>query len=105
MAPSDPPTTSTSIRHHRQPASGTPSQTQTEIGAPPHRRITIPAGTLRLRAVAAPSEARVQWAEDVVDNEGLGRKRSKGIYLRQIALDHSKVSIANKAILFYNLYS
>lgn len=22
----------------------------------------------------------VQWAEDVVDNEGLGRKRSKGMY-------------------------
>lgn len=24
------------------------------------------------------SERRIQWAEDVVDNEGLGRKTSKG---------------------------
>lgn len=24
---------------------------------------------------------RIQWAEDVVDNEGLGRKKSKGIWL------------------------
>jgi protein phosphatase 1 regulatory subunit 11 len=23
---------------------------------------------------------RIQWAEDVVDNEGLGRKKSKGVF-------------------------
>ena len=35
---------------------------------------------LRLRATAPPPQnrRRIQWAEDVVDNEGLGRKRSKG---------------------------
>jgi protein phosphatase 1 regulatory subunit 11 len=33
--------------------------------------------TLRLRA--EPSEQRhIQWAEDVVDNEGMGKKSSKG---------------------------
>ena len=72
--------TSTSVRHHRQPTSAIPSQTQTETGAPPRSRIAIAAGTLRLRATAAPSDTRVRWAEDVVDNEGLGRKRSKGPY-------------------------
>jgi len=25
---------------------------------------------------------RIQWAEDVVDNEGLGRKKSKGMFVR-----------------------
>lgn len=36
--------------------------------------------TLRLRAEPAePSERRrIQWAEDVVDNEGMGKKSSKG---------------------------
>lgn len=33
-------------------------------------------GTLRLRAV--PAESRhIRWSEDVIDNEGLGRKKSK----------------------------
>ncbi|KAJ1558292.1 hypothetical protein HK405_014007, partial [Cladochytrium tenue] len=38
------------------------------------------AGVLRLRAVALaspPSERRIQWADSVEDNEGLGRKSSK----------------------------
>ncbi|SLM34088.1 type 1 phosphatase regulator ypi1 [Lasallia pustulata] len=34
------------------------------------------AGTLRLRGVPA-EDRRIRWAEDVVDNEGLGRKSSK----------------------------
>jgi hypothetical protein len=35
---------------------------------------------LRLRGAPEPrARARVQWAEDVVDNEGLGRKSSKGM--------------------------
>jgi len=41
---------------------------------------------LRLRGAARGagerSERRIQWAEDVVDNEGLGRKSSKGVFDR-----------------------
>ncbi|KAI9712938.1 MAG: Type 1 phosphatases regulator ypi1 [Chrysothrix sp. TS-e1954] len=41
-----------------------------------------PSGTLRLRGAATPqatqgAERRVQWAEDVVNNEGMGKKKSK----------------------------
>ncbi|KAK5171410.1 Type 1 phosphatases regulator ypi1 [Saxophila tyrrhenica] len=48
------------------------SQTITSTTAGP----SVPFGTLRLRA--QPEERpRVQWAEDVVDNEGMGKKSSK----------------------------
>ncbi|KAI5801538.1 phosphatase inhibitor-domain-containing protein [Peziza echinospora] len=36
----------------------------------------IPDGTLRLRGGPI-SDRRVTWGEDVIDNEGLGRKKSK----------------------------
>ncbi len=38
-------------------------------------------GTLRLRGSPSPARGpRVAWGEDVVDNEGCGRKSSKGVY-------------------------
>lgn len=52
------------------PAAG--SQTQTVL------RLAAPSGTLRLRAEPA-EERHIQWAEDVVDNEGMGKKSSKGM--------------------------
>jgi len=83
MAPPEPPASIPAFtRNRRQPASSTTSQTQTETNAAPHPRIAIPVGTLRLRAAAAPNDTRVRWAEDVIDNEGLGRKRSKGSSLK-----------------------
>lgn len=79
MAPPEPPASIPAFtRNRRQPASSTASQTQTETNAAPHPHVAIPIGTLRLRAAAAPNDTRVRWAEDVIDNEGLGRKRSKG---------------------------
>ncbi|MCJ1383041.1 hypothetical protein MMC17_006154 [Xylographa soralifera] len=42
----------------------------------PARRGPVPIGTLRLRAASAPRRG-IRWAEDVVDNEGMGRKSSK----------------------------
>jgi protein phosphatase 1 regulatory subunit 11 len=48
------------------------SQTILQTNAGP----SAPSGTLRLRA--EPSERRgIRWAEDVVDNEGMGKKSSK----------------------------
>ena len=58
------------------------STTQTVTVAP--SRITTAQPTLRLRGQVRGPEERtenargIRWAEDVVDNEGLGRKSSKG---------------------------
>ncbi|KAF2692149.1 hypothetical protein K458DRAFT_381975 [Lentithecium fluviatile CBS 122367] len=55
------------------PSSNTVTQT---ITPHPVLRFSATSGTLRLRA--EPTEQRhIQWAEDVVDNEGMGRKSSK----------------------------
>jgi hypothetical protein len=48
-----------------------------EIQQQPALRVSAPQGVLRLRA--EPTERRrIQWAEDVIDNEGMGKKSSKG---------------------------
>lgn len=62
------------------PRTVTPSQGSRTIEARPQPvlRLSAPSGVLRLRA--EPSERRhIQWAEDVVDNEGMGKKSSKGM--------------------------
>lgn len=56
----------------------------------PVLRLSAPSGVLRLRA--EPTERRrIQWAEDVVDNEGMGKKSSKVccIYHKPRAADES----------------
>lgn len=56
------------------------SQTQTETNTPADSGGEETTAVLRLRGAPEPrARARVQWAEDVVDNEGLGRKSSKGM--------------------------
>lgn len=65
----------------RQPVSNLPQNTTESQGTP----VPFPT-TLRLRAEEAPPEApeetapsrRIRWSEDVVDNEGMGKKSSKG---------------------------
>jgi len=61
------------------PSSTTGSTTVTETEAGPSVPIDLTQATLRLRAEPEelPSARRIQWAEDVVDNEGLGKKSSK----------------------------
>lgn len=54
----------------------TTSQTTTQTSEPEIRE--EPPRILRLRGAHAANRRGVQWAEDVVDNEGLGRKSSKG---------------------------
>jgi hypothetical protein len=57
------------------------SQTQTQTNTPADSGGEGgPRVVLRLRGAHEPqARARVQWAADVVDNEGLGRKSSKGM--------------------------
>jgi len=61
------------------PSSTTGSTTVTETEAGPSIPLDLTQATLRLRA--EPEERtparRIQWAEDVVDNEGMGKKSSK----------------------------
>ncbi|KAF2004835.1 hypothetical protein P154DRAFT_425828 [Amniculicola lignicola CBS 123094] len=56
----------------------------------PVLRLSAPSGTLRLRAEPA-EERHIQWAEDVIDNEGMGKKSSKVccIYHKPRAIDES----------------
>ncbi|KAF2642421.1 hypothetical protein P280DRAFT_547903 [Massarina eburnea CBS 473.64] len=54
----------------------TGSTTTTSTTPQPVLRLQANSGTLRLRA--EPTEERhIQWAEDVIDNEGMGKKSSK----------------------------
>ncbi|KAH8730063.1 phosphatase inhibitor-domain-containing protein [Phaeosphaeriaceae sp. PMI808] len=47
-----------------------------QVRPQPVLRLSAPSGVLRLRA--EPAERRhIQWAEDVIDNEGMGKKSSK----------------------------
>jgi protein phosphatase 1 regulatory subunit 11 len=65
----------------RQPAVNSQLQTTTESRDSSTVRLT---GTLRLRGDDSPhptepaSARRIRWSEDVVDNEGMGKKSSKG---------------------------
>jgi protein phosphatase 1 regulatory subunit 11 len=61
--------------HRPSPAgfssSATTTRTQTQTQTPATRPILV------LRAEGAETR-HIQWAEDVIDNEGLGKKSSKG---------------------------
>jgi hypothetical protein len=65
---------------------------QSNVASGTHGSLTLTAShagptTLRLRAEAEPSERRrIQWAEDVVDNEGMGKKSSKGVFTSTLCL-------------------
>lgn len=50
-------------------------------------RLSPPSGTLRLRAEPA-EERHIQWAEDVIDNEDMGKKSSKGTSLCSALTPH-----------------
>ncbi|KAL7275972.1 Type 1 phosphatases regulator ypi1 [Rhizina undulata] len=61
------------------PASATQTQTSSPTAQGPTSPVVsrIPAGTLRLRGGPI-QDRRVRWGADVVDNEGMGKKKSKG---------------------------
>ncbi|KAF2239250.1 hypothetical protein EV356DRAFT_528525 [Viridothelium virens] len=56
-------------------ATTTTTATATTTGSPVNST-SNPSGTLRLRAVSTENR-HIKWAEDVVDNEGMGKKSSK----------------------------
>ena len=67
------------------PSRDTGSHTLQETTPNPVLRLSAPSGVLRLRA--EPEERRhIQWAEDVIDNEGMGKKSSKGMYVHLPAI-------------------
>lgn len=76
--------------HYQTPSRNHSTTTTTATATATQTLTSTP--VLRLRATASPSQnsRRIQWAEDVVDNEGLGRKRSKGrlLYLTPSSLGH-----------------
>ncbi|KAF2846351.1 hypothetical protein T440DRAFT_471995 [Plenodomus tracheiphilus IPT5] len=61
-----------------------------EVRPQPVLRLSAPSGVLRLRAEPA-EQRRIQWADDVIDNEGMGKKSSKVccIYHKPRAADES----------------
>ncbi|KAI8934083.1 hypothetical protein NX059_008846 [Plenodomus lindquistii] len=61
-----------------------------EVRPQPVLRLSAPSGVLRLRAEPV-EQRRIQWAEDVIDNEGMGKKSSKVccIYHKPRAADES----------------
>ncbi|SNX83392.1 uncharacterized protein MEPE_02099 [Melanopsichium pennsylvanicum] len=71
------------------PSAVGPSRTTTLTAAPPSasQDDSEEAGVLRLRPsrpAGEPSARRVVWSEGTVDNEGLGRKKSKSMYINSI---------------------
>lgn len=77
---------------HTQPTPSTATSTVTtpRTASPAPRE---PDGTLRLRGGPV-EERRVQWGEDVIDNEGLGRKKSKGMApVFRLAGDRAKTDV------------
>jgi hypothetical protein len=48
---------------------------------------------LRLQVVPDPNERRVTWDEEVIDNENMGKKSSKGI-------PHSRLTVLMRSMLY-----
>jgi protein phosphatase 1 regulatory subunit 11 len=63
-----------------------PAEQQRDASAALLPELTPPAGTLRLRG-GPRNGPRVAWDEAVVDNEGLGRKKSKSTLFFVLQLD------------------
>ncbi|KAI5784674.1 phosphatase inhibitor-domain-containing protein [Geopyxis carbonaria] len=68
----------------------TPSATATQTSTNARSSLRSPDGTLRLRGGPV-EDRRVRWDSDVIDNEGMGKKKSKVccIYHRPRAYDES----------------
>lgn len=84
-----PPTNMPSPSHHPSSTTQTlytlptttASTTRTTTITQPSTSTSTPVLRLRATGPAPTPSRRIQWAENVIDNEGLGRKSSKGIAL------------------------
>ena len=73
-------------QHTREASPAVGSATQLLTSLPERQRAPLVAGTLRLRGEPAEQGPTVRWAEGTINNEGMGRKSSKG-------MNESRVSI------------
>ncbi|KAI6098349.1 phosphatase inhibitor-domain-containing protein [Pisolithus croceorrhizus] len=66
-------------------------------GSGPEEGSGLAVGTLRLRGASRQNAQRVMWGEDVVDNEGCGKKKSKicCIFRKQRRFDESSSESAS----------
>lgn len=97
------------MSQNRQPRNANlQSTTQTSERSPP----VLPQ-TLRLRgeetpsAPAEPSSSsgpRIRWSEDVVDNEGMGKKSSKGEIISQYATSYPRMTFSLTLCLVCCIY-
>ncbi|KAI5466888.1 hypothetical protein BGZ63DRAFT_369820, partial [Mariannaea sp. PMI_226] len=67
-------------QQQRSAAASSQTQTVSATQPPQAESSTRNPRVLRLRGAHQSNSRSVQWAEDVVDNEGLGRKSSKGMF-------------------------
>jgi len=67
-----------SAQQSRAGSSVTTTETKSNVNSTTNS--TGPILRLRAEQDEGREERRIQWADDVVDNEGLGRKSSKGLY-------------------------
>ncbi|KAM0258264.1 hypothetical protein ACHAQJ_003906 [Trichoderma viride] len=79
------------MSHQQERDAQAPTASQTATHTTPSEAAESAPRVLRLRGANTSTGRSVQWAEDVVDNEGLGRKSSKVccIYHRPKAVDES----------------
>lgn len=66
-----------STRNSTREATPSTGSTTQLVEETPRTAVVVPAGTLRLRGEPM-EDRRIRWAEDVIDNEGMGKKTSKG---------------------------
>jgi len=67
-------------RAQAAPIPGSQTQTQTSRSTNQQQTGTATQAILRLRGAHSAGGPSVRWRDDVVDNEGLDRKKSKGKY-------------------------
>lgn len=92
-------------RTRNQPASGGASS---RVESLPHQHGDLRvSGTLRLRAddehttgdnEGAGVTRHIQWSEDVVDNEGMGKKSSKGKHVDVIEIQVQVLIVINHVV-------
>lgn len=87
------PTGSSQVLQHR-PAVGAQTTTQTSTQAVLHLRGAVRTSEQEAsdgEGEGSASKRRIQWAEDVIDNEGMGKKKSKGLSMPSRTTAHFEV--------------